>query len=119
MPVRQIPPHPWPSGDNRPIATLALEPAALKARHGLVFEDGWDNLDYVQRAAIELADRSQAWLVRHRGDPAPGTVVYVDAAADFGRARDLVLQALDLTQAAFSWIAPDPEPVAPSARRAS
>ncbi len=119
MPVRQIPPHRWPSGDNRPVMTLALDPAALMARYGLVFEDGWDNLDYVQRAAIELADGSQAWLMRHRGDPAPGTVVCVDAGVDFGRARGLVLQALDLTPAAFSWVAPDPESAATSARHAS
>lgn len=119
MSVRQIPPHRWPSGDNRPIATLALDPAALTARYGPVFEDSWDNLDYVQRAAIELADGSQAWLMRHRGDPAPGTVVYVDAEVDFGRARAFVLQALDLTSAAFSWVAPDPESATTAARRTS
>ena len=119
MPVRQIAPYRWPSGDNRPIATLALDPAELTARYGLVFEEGWDNLDYLQRAAIELADGSQAWLMRHRGDRSPGTVVYVDAAADFGRARNLVLQALELTPAAFIWVAPDPEPAATSTRRAS
>ncbi len=49
--------------------------------------------------------------MRHRGDPAPGAL---------GRARGLVLQALDsLTPAAFSWVAPDPESAATSARHAS
>lgn len=119
MPIRQISPYRWPSGDNRPIATLALDPAELTARYGLVFEEDWDNLDYLQRAAIELADGTPAWLMRHRGDPHPGTVVYVDAAAHFGKARNLVLQSLNLTPAAFSWVAPDPEPAATSARRAS
>ena len=110
MHVHQVSPHErWPSGDYRPITMLTLEPAELQVRYGLTFEDGYDNLDYYKRAAIELADGCQAWFMRHRGNPVPGTIVYVDANVDPALARGLVLQSLGLTEADFSWVAPTPE----------
>jgi hypothetical protein len=85
---------------------LFLEPDALAARYGFRFEEGYDELDYFERAAIELAEGTQAWLMRHRGNPVPGTIVFVDAAADPAGARALLQQALGLTEVDFRWVAP-------------
>lgn len=104
--VRQIAPHHWPTVYDFAIVVLALEPEALANRYGLVFQSLEDDLGEYKRAAIELADGAQCILSRHREVPSPGTNVFVDYAADHARARELVLQALDLPPAAFSWINP-------------
>jgi hypothetical protein len=65
-----------------------------------------DDLDAFKLAAIVLADDSQAWLIKYRGDQYPGTLVRVDAAANPVAAQHLVAQALDLDDQDFSWLAP-------------
>ncbi len=115
MRVQQVPPHEYSlSGDGRPIAMLALEPDELAARYGLAFEEGYDTLDYFERAAIALADGSQVWLMRHRGNPVAGTIIYADAAADPSRVRGLLAHALGLDEADFLWTAPSSEAPAAS-----
>ena len=113
--VRQITPYRWPSGIEFAIAVLACEPEDLARRYGLEFESRTDDLGEYKRAAIELDDGSQCWLMRHVDDPSPGTNVFVDANADHARARELVLHALDLTEASFSWINPHTSGTASSA----
>ena len=115
MRVRQVLPHEyWPSGDSRPIAMLALEPDELASGYGFAFEEGYDALDYFKRAAIALADGSQVWLMRHRGNPVAGTIIYADAAADPSRVRGLLAHALGLDEADFLWTAPNSEALAAS-----
>ena len=107
MPVRQVPPHQhFPSGDSRPLVVLTGEPRQLAARYGLSFEEGEDDFDAFHLAAIALADGSQAWLLKYRGDPNPGTVVYVDVAADFAHAKALLDQALELADEDILWVSP-------------
>lgn len=107
MSIRQVPPHArWPSGDSRALATIRFSPEELAARYGLVFERGCDDLDWYQLAAIALPDGAQVWLIRHRGNPAPGTVVDIDAGADFARTKAQLTQALGLTDADFLWVSP-------------
>jgi len=87
MGIYQVTPYErWPSGDSRPIVMLRANPAELHERYGLLFEHDTDDLDDYDLAAIELPDSTQAWLMRHVGNHVPGTIVYVDARADFERA---------------------------------
>jgi hypothetical protein len=106
MAVKQIPPRTWPSGSRWAIATLAFEPDELARRYGLVFEEGWDELDYYQRAVIDLPGVGQVWFLRYPYNAFPGTPIWVDAQCDFDAARRLVLAALELTPAAFNWVSP-------------
>ena len=107
MVVRQVPPHQhFPSGDSRPLVVLTGEPRELAVRYGLSFEEGEDDFDAFQLAAVALADGSQAWLLKYRGDPNPGTVVYVDAGADFPRAQALLTEALELAPEHLLWASP-------------
>ena len=107
MHIRQVQPHErWSSGDSRAIAVPAAEPDTLAAQYGLTFEEGADDLDYYRLAAVALADGSHVWLMRHWGNPAPGTVVYADAHADANETRHLLAHTLGLHERDFIWIAP-------------
>ena len=79
----------------------------MARRYELVFEEGWDELDYFMRAAIEFADGNQAWLLHYPAVPDQQTPVWVDAWSDFDVARRLVLDAFDLTYDAFCWVSPE------------
>lgn len=96
----------WPSGDSRPIAVLPFDIVELSKRYGLMFQEGIDDLDSYRLAAIRLSTGAQAWLVRHDGDPNPGTVVHADAAADVWEAQSLLLEALGIERDALLWAAP-------------
>lgn len=93
----------FPSGESRPIAVLLAEPDDLAARHGLRFAAGQDDLDDFRFAVLDLGGDLQASLVRHWGDPNPGTVVRVDATADAEAAFRRLEAALNLTGADILW----------------
>lgn len=97
----------FPSGDSRPIAVLADEPAALAKRFGLRFAEGHDDLDQFRYAIVELGGDRQAWLYKHRGDPNPGTVVRIDANADPAAARQALTAKLSLAAGDVLWWLPD------------
>ena len=103
----QVPPVIWPSGAAWAIAVLGFEPDELAARYGFTLEEAVDTLGDYHRVAIALPDGSQAWLMRHVGNPAPGTAVFVDEGVNFDRAREFVLQVLGLTPDAYSWVSPE------------
>ena len=107
MPVRQVPPHEYfPSGDSRALVELSFDPEELATRYGLAFEERYDDLDWFKLAAIELPDGSQSWLIKYRGEQEPGTTVYVDAGADLTAAKELLKQALGLTDDDVLWVSP-------------
>lgn len=107
MTVRQVRPHDhFPSGDSRALVEVSFDPAELAARFGLAFEEGSDDLDRYQRAVIALPDGSQAWLVKYRGERDAGTTVYVDATADPGETKRLLLRTLALADKDLRWVGP-------------
>jgi len=93
----------FPSGERRPVAELALEPAELTDRYSLEFGDGDDGLDYFRAAAIELPSGQQFLLLRYRGAPTSGTMVYADVGADPAACRKELLGELGLTEADLTW----------------
>ncbi len=97
----------WPSSSGWAIAVLRLTPDELAACYGFTLEEGVDGLDNYRRVAIALPDGSQAWLMRHIGNPFPGTAVYVDSGVNFDQARALVLEVLGLTPDAYNWVSPE------------
>ena len=110
MLVQQVyPDDRFPSGDGRPLATLRFSPEELAKRLGLAFEEGYDDLDWVELAAIARPDQSQACLMRYRGSPEPGTTVYVHASAHPAKALALVTGALGLSDGDLRWVAPGAE----------
>lgn len=69
------------------------------------FESDFGDLDNYTLAAIELPDRSQAWLIKYQGDEGD-TLVRVDADAEPITAMKLLEQVLRLDGADFLWINP-------------
>ncbi len=107
MAVQQVRPREhFPSGDSRALIEVAFDPAEMSRRYRLSFEEGYDDLDRYQRAAIRLRDGSQGWLLRYAGEQGAGTTVYVDAAADLGNAKKLLLWALSLRDEDIVWATP-------------
>jgi hypothetical protein len=72
----------------------------------LRFETFDDDLDESELAAVALADGSQVWLGRHRGDPVQGTLAHVDTQTNLNAAREELIQALILTDDDFVWVSP-------------
>ena len=98
--------HPkWPSGQNRPIAVLNLEPAEISARYGIRFTVDRDDLDFADVATVELGSGRHLIFVRYRNHPSPGTEVGADLEDDWIEARQELLQALRLDRSAVTWMA--------------
>lgn len=93
----------FPSGESRPLAVLAGEPATLAQRFGLRFAEGIDDLDRFLYAIVDLGDSCQAWLYKHDGDPNPGTVVRVDSGTDPAAARRELTARLSLSPGDVLW----------------
>lgn len=93
----------WPTGDVKPIAILPSHPRALSLRHRLVFESRIDDLGVYQVAAIELADGQEARLVKYADDEEPGTLVFVDSAADVPATLALIARALGTRTNDLLW----------------
>jgi RNA polymerase sigma factor (sigma-70 family) len=100
----QTQPTPWPSGHGEAVAVVALSPNALSTRYGLGFFEGSDNLDSYDAAAIRLASGRQLGLVRHRGNPSPGTELHTDASDDFVEALREFLDAFELNADSLIWV---------------
>lgn len=107
----------FPSGDSRPLAVLTAEPVVLEARRGLRFAEGLDDLDRFRYAVLDLPGAIRVWFSKHHGDPNPGTVVRIDAAADPTAARTRLTTSLKLGEGDVLWWAPDTEASTESCHR--
>ena len=104
---QQTEPQSWPSGHGEAVAILAYSPDTLESRYGLRFFEGDDNLDSYVAAAIRLGSGRRVGLLRHRGTPASGTELRVDATDDFLEAIREFLDAFDLTVDGLRWVRDD------------
>lgn len=100
----QIEATPWPSGYAEAIAVVRLQPEQFTRAFGLRFSEGSDNLDSYEAAPLRLRSGRLLGLLRHVGDPGPGTKVYADAADDFVGALREFLDAFDLSADDLSWM---------------
>lgn len=101
--LQQADRQPWPSGTGKAIAVLRLGPEELTARYSLRFVEDYDNLDYYVASGVRLPSGRRVVLLRHRGNPDPGTVVEADSRDNSSEARRELLDALGLAEEAFAW----------------
>jgi hypothetical protein len=106
-PFTQIDPLPWPSGYADAIAVVCLQPERLSRVFGLSFSEGTDNLDAYVAAAVRLRSGRVLGLLRHAGDPAPGTEIHVDRSEDYVAALREFLDAFDLSAGDLTWMRED------------
>lgn len=100
----QIESTPWPSGYAEAIAVARPQPELFARAFGLTFTKGFDNLDSYEAARLRLRSGRMLGLLRHVGDPGPGTEVYADAGDDFVNALREFLDAFDLSVEDLSWM---------------
>ena len=94
----------------RPIALLRWTPEELRARRGIRFEPGTDDLDSYAVARFDLGGRRFA-LLRYDRSPASGTEVFAEASGEPARQLELVMDALDLRPELVAWtLSFDPAP---------
>ncbi len=82
---------------------IALEPNELANRFGLAFAVEADDLDEYQIAAVKGELGHRLHLVRYRGNPVPGTIVYVDVDLDPESVEREIIATFDLADADISW----------------
>ena len=93
---------------DRPIALLALEPAELTSKLGIRFEEGEDDLDRLQAAAIKAKDGRRFVLIRHEHQPRPGTEIRTRFdSSDLTGDLAAVLRTLGLPWSSVLWWHPD------------
>ena len=100
----QIDSTPWPSGYPQAIAVSRVQPELFSRSFGLTFSEGFDNLGAYTAATIRLRSGRLLGLLRHVGDPGPGTEVYADANDDFIGALREFFDAFDLSVEDLSWM---------------
>jgi hypothetical protein len=102
--IRQVPSATWPSGDARPLAVLAEEPAELTE---LVFDPTVDDLGEAVISVVETWDGLQFGFLRYHDSPTPGIAIYVVSDEDrMPQALEALEDALDTTRDRFRWISP-------------
>jgi len=84
----------FPSGDSKPIAVPAAEPASLERLVGLTFSSGLDDLGNYQFVAVQARPRETVLLIRYQDNPFPGTEVLADRLSDSGTVLANLLDAL-------------------------
>jgi hypothetical protein len=97
--------------ETEPVAVIKLLPRELEQKsRELNFQKGYDDLDYLEYARLEvLSDRTVA-LISHENTPMPGTDICV-APGQLDIASILIntIERLGLCDRDLSWIHPDYE----------
>lgn len=105
MKVKQVPAHQYfPSGEARYIAVLRQTPEQLADKYSIVFEEGVDDLDRYQLAALDGGSSGQMWLFRHFSSPESGTEVLVDSKVNPEDALATLLRSLQLDEDSLVWV---------------
>ena len=97
----------WPSGIDKTIGLLTLEPDQLSERWSIVFRKSSDELGPFREAGLRLSSGRPILLLRYERSPHLGTEVRADVADNSESARAEFLSALSLPDSVFSWIPPD------------
>jgi hypothetical protein len=97
--------------ETEPIAVIKLQPQALEQRNKeLKFQKGYDDLDYLEYARLEVMfDRTVA-LISHENTPIPGTDICVmPGQLDIVTILIKTINRLQLSDRDLSWVHPDYE----------
>lgn len=88
-----------------PVSMIAPEPSDLEHR-GIYFAQSFDDLDYVQVAVVQLNAGPRLALIRHQGNPMPGTeICAVDASAASHQAVATLAEILGVRRGDILWTA--------------
>ena len=94
----------------QPMARLALEPNELSKSGEIQFRDGFDGLDYLVFAQIDLTEGASSYLVRHQNAPEAGTLIYLEPGQDnLLRSLTQSLQTMGLSWENLDWLQPELE----------
>jgi hypothetical protein len=97
--------------ETEPIAVIKLQPQVLEQKNKeLNFQKGYDDLDYLEYARLEvMSDRTVA-LISHENTPMPGTDICVaPGQLDIVSILINTIERLQLSDRDLSWIHPDYE----------
>jgi hypothetical protein len=97
--------------ETEPIAVIKLLPRELEQQHGeLKFLKGYDDLDYLEYARLEVIPDRTVALLSHENTPIPGTDICVmPGQMDIVKILIDSLDSLHLSEQDLSWIHPDYE----------
>lgn len=91
-----------------PVSMIASEPSDLEQK-GIHFAQSFDDLDYVQVAVVQLDAGPRLALIRHQGNPVPGTeICAVDAGPSSHKAASTLTDILGVRRADVLWTATSP-----------
>ena len=100
----------WPSGIDKALAVLRLEPEELEPRYGVRFTPGRDDLDEFREAGLRLHSGRPVLLMRYRQSPGAGTRVSIDDGDDASEALDELRDAFELSPRDLTWISDEVRP---------
>jgi hypothetical protein len=97
--------------ETEPIAVIKLQPQELEQKSKeLKFQKGYDDLDYLEYARLEVMPDRTIALISHENTPIPGTdVCVVPGQLDIVSILINTIDRLDLSDQDLSWIHPDYE----------
>jgi len=103
--MKQLALNQWPKGLDLSIALLSLAPDAIERRHGIKFEDHYDDLDCFKAALLDL--NGQLLVLRKYFGGSEGTEVLIsETAKNKKRIYQSLLEAFQITENEISWIHP-------------
>ena len=100
----------WPSGIDKALAVLRLEPEELEPRYGVRFTPGRDDLDEFREAGLRLHSGRPVLLLRYQRSPGPGTMVSIDDGDDANEALSELRAAFGLSARDLTWISDEARP---------
>jgi hypothetical protein len=97
--------------ETEPIAVIKIQPQALAQKNKeLKFQKGYDDLDYLEYARLEIMPDRTVALISHESTPIPGTDICVaQGQLDIVSMLINTMDRLDLSDRDLSWVHPNYE----------
>jgi hypothetical protein len=97
--------------ETEPIAVIKLLPQALEKKNKeLKFQKGYDDLDYLEYARLEVMPDRTIALISHENTPIPGTdICVIPDQLDIVTILINTINRLELSDRDLSWVHPDYE----------
>jgi hypothetical protein len=97
----------WPSGDDKPAATLAISVGEMRDHISAAFQSGKDDLGPFQQLGLRLASGRLVLLQHYDQSPSENLDVYVDREDNVAQALEELRSSLRLPPEKLEWIAPE------------